>query len=114
MTAQQGPWGWLIAAAAACGLGLLLAVAAPVAADSATSSTFLVLAVLAWLAAGIVTFVLLGVYTLADTKRQAHGLYISNDSQVATYRIVVGVALLATIAAAVEIALYFSKTIGVG
>src|SRR5699024_7321292 len=67
---------------------------------------------LGWVAAGIITFILLGLHIQADTRRQAAGFYISNPTQTLLYRAALGVGVIGVLITAVEIALWFGKAYG--
>jgi len=65
-----------------------------------------------WVLAGIVTFILLGVHTMTDARRQAENYYIGNPAQKTVYTVATGLACVGVIITAVEIALWISKTVG--
>ncbi|AGP29785.1 hypothetical protein [Corynebacterium terpenotabidum] len=111
LTPVTGPWAFIAAATAAAVLGLLLGIAAPLT-GSATDDLFHYLAIAGWVLAGIVTFILLGLHTGKDTKRQAESFYIGTPAQKTLYRVSAGLACVAVIITAVEIALWISKTVG--
>lgn len=111
LTPVTGPWAFIAAATAAAVLGLLLGLAAPLT-GSATDDLFHYLAIAGWVLAGIVTFILLGLHTGKDTKRQAESFYIGTPAQKTLYRVSAGLACVAVIITAVEIALWISKTVG--
>lgn len=110
-TPTKGPSGILWGATAAAVVGLVLGVAAFFS-GSATDGIYHVLAVLGWIFAGIVTFIVLGLYTGQDTKRRAESFYVTDDRQTLRYRITAGVAVVGVLVTAVEIALWLSKTLG--
>lgn len=107
-TYRSGPWPWVIAAALTAVIGLILGIAAFFTAEP-TDGAYSALAFGGWALAGIVTFVLLGVHLMEDTKRQAAGPYIGNAGQIALYRAAAGIGLVAVIVTAIEIALWASK-----
>lgn len=111
LTATSGPWGYLIAALVTAILGIVLGVAAWLG-FTATETTFLTLAGLGWVCAGIATFILLGLHVMADTKRQTSGLYISNPTQKLLQYAAMGLGVIGVIITAVEIALWFGKAFG--
>lgn len=108
----KGPWAWLIGAGVAAILGLMLVILAPLVA-SATSTLFFTLGLCGWALAGIVSFVLLGIYTLKNTQRQAETFYIEDTTQTLLYRIIMGASFIVVIGAAVEIALFVGKAVGI-
>lgn len=103
-----GPWHWVLAAMAAAVIGLILAIVNYFIATP-TDGIYPALAFGGWALAGIVTFILLGLHLLEDTRRQASGPYIGTASQTTLYRAAAGVGLLAVVATAIEIALWASK-----
>lgn len=111
LTATSGPWGYLIAALVTAILGIVLGVVAWLG-FTATETTFLTLAGLGWVCAGIATFILLGLHVMADTKRQTSGLYISNPTQKLLQYAAMGLGVIGVIITAVEIALWFGKAFG--
>lgn len=103
-----GPWPWVIAATATAVIGLILGLVAYFTATP-TDGAYSALAFGGWALAGIVTFVLLGMHLMEDTRRQAAGPYIGSTGQVALYRAAAGIGLVAVIVTAIEIALWASK-----
>lgn len=112
LTFKSGPWHWVSAATATAVIGVALGIVAYVLASSAgsfTSTLFKSLAIAGWAVGGIVTFILLGLHIVEDTKRQASGPYIANSTQVLLYRASAIVGFVAVIITAIEIALAFAK-----
>ncbi|WP_246817259.1 MULTISPECIES: hypothetical protein [unclassified Corynebacterium] len=107
----KGPWPLLIAAGVSAVIALILLVIAPLIA-SPTQTVFFVLAIGGWLLAGIVSFILLGLYTLKNTQRQAETFYVEDTTQTLLYRIIMGGSFVLVIIAAVEIAFYVGKAVG--
>ena len=107
----KGPWPLLIAAGVSAIIALILLVIAPLIA-SPTQTLFFVLAIGGWLLAGIVSFILLGLYTLKNTQRQAETFYVEDTTQTLLYRIIMGGSFVLVIVAAVEIAFYVGKAVG--
>ncbi len=107
----KGPWSLLIAAGVSAVIALILLIVAPLVA-SPTQGLYFGLAIFGWLLAGIVTFVLLGLYTLKNTQRQAETFYIEDTTQTLLYRVIMGGSFLLVIVAAVEIAFYVGKAVG--
>ena len=107
----KGPWPLLIAAGVAAIFSLIAVIAAPLA-STATQGLFFGLAIAGWVLAGIVAFVLLGLYTLQNTRRQAESFYIEDTRQTLVYRLVMIGGFLLVIASAVEIAFYVGKVMG--
>ena len=66
-----------------------------------------------WALAGIVSFVLLGIYTLKNTQRQAETFYIEDTTQTLLYRVIMGASFIVVIGAAAEIALFVGKAVGI-
>ncbi len=110
-TATTGPWPFVIAAAVTAVLGVVLGLVAWLG-STATEPLWLTLSGLGWVAAGIITFILLGLHIQADTRRQAAGFYISNPTQTLLYRAALGVGVIGVLITAVEIALWFGKAYG--
>ena len=111
LTPVTGPWVFVGTAAATAVVGVLLGIAAPLT-GSATDSLFHTLAIIGWVLAGIVTFILLGLHTAKDTRRQAENFYVGTPSQKTVYRAAAVLACVGIIITAVEIALWISKTVG--
>ncbi|WP_297005328.1 hypothetical protein [uncultured Corynebacterium sp.] len=111
VTPVTGPWAFIGAATATAVIGILLGIAAPFT-GSATDSLFHTLAIVGWVLAGILTFILLGLHTAKDTKRQAESFYVGTPAQKTLYRVSAGLACVGVIVTAVEIALWISKTVG--
>ncbi|WP_417288077.1 hypothetical protein [Corynebacterium variabile] len=111
VTPVTGPWAFIGTATATAVLGIILGIVAPLT-GSATDSLFHTLAIIGWVLAGIVTFILLGLHTAKDTKRRAESFYVGNQSQQMLYRVSAGLACVGVIITAVEIALWISKTVG--
>ncbi|MGO1948326.1 MAG: hypothetical protein ACTH1D_01755 [Mycobacteriaceae bacterium] len=111
LTPVTGPWAFVGTAAATAVAGVLLGIAAPLT-GSATDNLFHTLAIIGWALAGIVTFILLGIHTAKDTKRQAESFYVGTPSQKTVYRAAVVFACIGVIITAGEIALWISKTVG--
>lgn len=112
LTFKSGPWHWVSAATATAVIGVALGIVAYVLASSAgsfTSTLFKSLAIAGWSVGGIVTFILLGLHIVEDTKRQVSGPYIANSTQVLLYRASAIVGFMAVIITAIEIALAFAK-----
>ena len=107
----KGPWPLLIAGGVSAVIALIVLVLAPLVA-SPTQGLYFGLAIAGWLLAGIVAFVLLGLYTLKNTQRQAETFYVEDTTQTLLYRIIMGGSFLLVIAAAVEIAFYVGKVVG--
>lgn len=107
----KGPWPLLIAAGVSAVIALILLVIAPLIA-SPTQTLFFVLTIGGWLLAGIMSFILLGLYTLKNTQRQAETFYIEDTTQTLLYRIIMGGSFVLVIVAAVEIAFYVGKAVG--
>ncbi|MBV7294584.1 hypothetical protein KRX51_01465 [Corynebacterium sp. TAE3-ERU12] len=104
-----GPWHWVSAAIVSAAIGVCLGAAAPMVA-TATDSLWAVLALTGWILAGVVTFVLVGVHTIADTQRQAAGPYLSTPAQEWLYRVAIVVGLAGVVLTAIEIAMWAAKT----
>lgn len=107
----KGPWPLLIAAGVSAVIALILLILAPLLA-APTEGLFFGLAIGGWLLAGIVSFILLGLYTLKDTQRQAETFYIEDTTQTLLYRVIMGGSFVLVIVAAVEIAFYVGKAVG--
>ncbi|MDO5033088.1 hypothetical protein [Corynebacterium sp.] len=107
----KGPWPLLIGAGIAAVVALVLLIIAPLAAEP-TQGTYFGFAIGGWVLAGIVSFILLGLYTLKNTQRQAETFYIEDTTQTMLYRVIMGGSFLLVIAAAVEIAFYVGKAVG--
>ncbi|HAT6550210.1 TPA: hypothetical protein JAK04_000826 [Corynebacterium striatum] len=101
----------LIAAGVAAILSAIVVIAAPLV-STATQGLFFRLAITGWVLAGIVAFVLLGLYTLQNTKRQAESFYIEDTRQTLVYRLVMISGFVLVVASAVEIAFYVGKVMG--
>lgn len=107
----KGPWPLLIAAGVAAILSAIVVIAAPLV-STATQGLFFGLAITGWVLAGIVAFVLLGLYTLQNTRRQADSFYIEDTRQTLVYRLVMIGGFVLVVASAVEIAFYVGKVMG--
>ena len=107
----KGPWPLLIAAGVSAVIALILLILAPLLA-APTEGLFFGLAIGGWLLAGIVSFILLGLYTLKNTQRQAETFYIEDTTQTLLYRVIMGGSFVLVIVAAVEIAFYVGKAVG--
>ncbi|MFR9819137.1 hypothetical protein ACWWUQ_00860 [Corynebacterium striatum] len=107
----KGPWPLLIAAGVAAILSAIVVIAAPLV-STATQGLFFGLAITGWVLAGIVAFVLLGLYTLQNTRRQAESFYIEDTRQTLVYRLVMISGFVLVVASAVEIAFYVGKVMG--
>ncbi|WP_232760836.1 MULTISPECIES: hypothetical protein [unclassified Corynebacterium] len=108
----KGPWPLLIAAGVSAVIALILLIVAPLVA-APTQVLFFGLAIGGWLLAGIVSFILLGIYTLKNTQRQAETFYVEDTTQTLLYRLIMGGSFVLVIVAAVEIAFYVGKAVGV-
>lgn len=107
----SGPKGIVLTATATAVLGVVLGVIAFFA-GSATDSIYRILAISGWALSGLVTFVLLGIYTAKDTQRRAESFYVEDGGQTTLYRVAGGIAIVGVVITAIEIALWISKTVG--
>lgn len=105
------PRGFIVAALGTALAGILFGIIA-YATGTATETSWLIFSALGWVFAGTLTFILLGLHTAVDTRRQTESFYVSSPGQIMLYRITAGIAVLGVIMTAVELALWFGKAFG--
>ncbi|SQG63574.1 Uncharacterised protein [Corynebacterium renale] len=111
MRSATGPWPYVIAATVASIVGVILAVVNWMS-NTSTQPAWLGLAATGWVLCGIITFILLGVHTSVDTRRQTTTLYLSNTTQTLLFRLSLGAGIVGVILTAIQIALWFGKAFG--
>lgn len=105
----SGPWAPLIAAVVTAVVGLVIAIIPMVSSMTATMTNYVVLAAIAWVLCGVVTFILAGRYTMKDNKLRANSVYVAKDSQKTLYWVALGIGSVGVLLTAIEIALWASK-----
>ncbi|WIM67609.1 hypothetical protein QP027_11065 [Corynebacterium breve] len=111
LSASAGPWLPALGAALTAVAGIVFTIITGVTSTS-TESAWLWLSLTAWFLAGVLTFILLGFYTLIDTRRQAESFYISNTLQTFVVRAALGLGVIGVIVSAIQIAFWFGKAFG--
>lgn len=76
---------------------------------TATSTAFAALAIIGWVLCGVVTLVMVGVYTIQDNKIRASTFYVADTTQTTLRGVALGLGLLGVVLTAIEIALWVSK-----
>ena len=105
----SGPWAPLATALAAAILGILCGLLAWLGPFSATSTAYAALSIVGWVLCGVIALVMVGVYTIQDSKVRAASFYVANTTQLTVRGVTLGLALAGVILTAFEIALWVSK-----
>lgn len=106
---STGPKGLLFAALATAVVGLVLSLVPVLGPMTATSASWAALAAVAWVLCGIVSFILLGLYTIRDNALRAATVYVAQDAQTVLYRVALGLGGVGVVITAFELALWASK-----
>lgn len=109
LTLTSGPKSLLFVALVVAVVGIVLALVPLLGPMTATSTSYIAIAVAAWALSGIATFILLGLYTIRDNALRANSVYVAEDVQTVLYRLALGLGGLGVIVTAFEIALWASK-----